>query len=273
MSRLTDYVPKEHSGINATYLGSLEPYKLHPNFPEIVSRFSEDVHCLLLGDASPPSKTTLEMRLHKLGLAHRVTIGGHEESIATALEASDIFTYPLNPASWSSSDKTLQEAMWLGLPPVLIAGTALDGWVEHGKSGFVATDISDFAELVNELADDEALRHKLGEEAKFYARSHFDPARNAARMFAVHRDLMTLPKRQRDPYGSAGGSGAERFLDSIDLDSPAFSKLLELPPADLYAHNFILLHGEGGIAHYLHYFPEDSLLRNWSQVLVGRLDE
>ena len=273
MSRLADYAPKEHSGINATYLGSLEPYKLHPKFPEIALRFNENIHTSLIGDASPPSKATLKMRLHKLGLAHRVTIGGHEENISTALEASDIFTYPLNPASWSSSDKTLQEAMWLGLPAVLMAGTALDGWVKHGSTGFVATDITDFAAVVNELADDTALRNQLGEEAKNFAQIHFDPARNAARIFALCRDLMNLPKRQRIPYGLSEQSGAERFLGAIDVDGSALSELLRRPANDFGARNFILLRGEGGIAHYLKHFPEDSTLQSWYQALVTRLDE
>jgi len=273
VSRLANYSPKEHSGINTTYLGSLEPYKLHPKFPEIALRFNEKIRSSLIGDASASSKASLEMRLHALGLGHRVTIGGHEENISTALEASDIFTYPLNPASWSSSDKTLQEAMWLGLPPVLMAGTALDGWVKHGSTGFVATDVTDFAAAVNELADDTALRNQLGEEAKNFAQLHFDPARNAARIFALCRDLMNLPKRQRIPYGLSEQSGAERFLGAIDVDESGLSELLRRPANDFGAHNFILLRGEGGIAHYLKHFPEDSSLQSWYQALITKLDE
>jgi len=273
MSRLADYVPREHSGVQAAYLGSLEYYKLHSEFPEIVSRFDQSIRCLLIGDASPRSQAALLARFHKLGLAHRVIFSGHVENITAALEEADIFTYPLNSSAWSTSDKTLQEAMWLGLPPVLMAGTALDGWVTHGNTGFVATDVSDFAELVNKLADDETLREQLGAGAQQFARTHFDPARNATKITSLHRDLLSLPKRQRDPYGSSERLGAERFLDSVDLDFSSFSKLLERAPDDFSAHNFNLLHGEGGIAHYLHYFPEDSSLQTWYQVLANRPGE
>lgn len=263
MQRLSAYAPRQHGGIEVTYLGSLEFDKLHPEVLSIVSSLDEGIRCQFIGDMSESSRAHLERSMAQLGLAGIVTFRGHREDIALALGETDFFIYPLNPAAWSTSDKSLQEAMWLGLPPVLLAGTAMDGWVQHGKTGLVAPSTTVFAEYVNQLARDGDLRRHLGRGAKRYARVHFDPARNSEQIERVHRRLTSTPKREWVPRNREGLSGSEMFLQSVDLDASQFEEYLEKLDDPSGYKQFLLRHGEGGIAHYLKHFPQDPLLRRW----------
>lgn len=95
-------------------------------------------------------------------MLERVTFHGHIENIADAFAVADIFAYPLTPGSYVTSEKALQEAMWVGVPPVLLEGTAASGWIDHGVTGFIARDIADFARILALLSADPALRRRIG---------------------------------------------------------------------------------------------------------------
>jgi hypothetical protein len=49
----------------------------------------------------------------------------------------DIFGYPLAPETSATSEKTIQEAMWAGVAPVVLAGSGATLLVEHEHTGLV----------------------------------------------------------------------------------------------------------------------------------------
>jgi glycosyltransferase involved in cell wall biosynthesis len=141
----------------------------------------------------------LTQALNVRKVLERVTFHGHVEQLADAFAEADIFAYPLAPGSYVTSEKALQEAMWAGLPSVLIKGTAATGWIEHGVTGFIEQDCHDFVLRLKELADNPVLRRHIGEAAAIEARRLFDPHRNAAMMADIYAELVERPKRKRPP--------------------------------------------------------------------------
>ena len=66
-------------------------------------------------------ETGLRRRFEALGMGARVDIRGAVEDIRVPLEEFDIFGYPLAEDTYATSEKALQEAMWVGVPPVVFA--------------------------------------------------------------------------------------------------------------------------------------------------------
>jgi glycosyltransferase involved in cell wall biosynthesis len=267
IERLENFRRRKHDGTRAAYLGNLTPSKIHPKFAEIVAMLDSHILVDLIGDGDEVSTGSLHRRFEELGVSKRVSFHGHVESIADSLADSDIFIYPLNPESYGTSEKALQEAMWLGLPPVLMAGTAAAGWIDHGRTGFVASDLDEFVRYVNRLAQDENQRLEIGSAAAGFAREHFDPARGAQKIRDLHGRLMTVPKRTRLPLQTGESSGAEKFHTALGLNRASFLQRLEQAPYFSPASNFMLLKGEGGLLHYQRHYPDDADLRAWSSLL------
>lgn len=269
MSRLEGFAPHPHEGVRIAYLGSLMPNKLHPDFAEIVSALKGcKVQFDLYGDSSPACTQALQDRLQAHGVADLVTFHGHVENISAALAHADIFAYPLAEGSYVTSEKALQEAMWAGLPPVLLTGTAAIGWIQDGITGFVAQDIDRFSAILCRLSVDETLRKRIGAAARQDAIRQFDPVANSQTMVDIAFRLVAEPKRCRAPLSGATLSGSDHFLQSLGDKAGPFRTAVN--SGDFACQPFahwnidLLLRGEGGISHYAKSYPEDDTLQQWS---------
>jgi L-malate glycosyltransferase len=270
MGRLDGFAPQVHNGIRATYLGGLAATKLHPQFARIVKAVTEtSVTFDLYGDADALSLDRIRYELRHAGVLERVAIHGHIEDLRVAFAESDIFTYPLTPGSSATSEKALQEAMWVGLPPVLLAGTAAVGWVEPGNTGFIEPDPESFASTVDRLASDTALRRRIGAGAQEHARTHFDPRLGAQRLWEVLARCLANPKRTRAPITGSGADAATKFLQSLGELAPLVNRMCVEAGACGTDVDPLLLRGEGGVLHYYNTYPNDERLRDWAEALLG----
>jgi outer membrane murein-binding lipoprotein Lpp len=158
--------------------------------------------------------------------------------------------------------------MWLGLAPVMMTGTAAAGWIDSGKTGFVASDSSEFAAKVNLLARDEKVRIEIGGAARKFAHDQFNPVSGAKKTRDIYDRLITIPKRTRAPLQTGDSSGAEKFYKSLGLNRVSFMHRLEQASDMSPESNFMLLKSEGGMLHYQSHYPSDSDLRDWISVLT-----
>ncbi len=184
MSRLDGFRTRAHTGIRVGYLGLVEPTKMHPRFAELSAAVrTRDVRFDVFGDGSWGPE--LARRFGALGAAERVQFHGHAEDLREALAEIDIFGYPLAPDTYATSEKAIQEAMWVGIPVVVLSGNGASGLVEHERTGLVCDGEDEYPRAIERLAEDSGLRRRLGEAARDFAHEHFDQARNAERLRAV----------------------------------------------------------------------------------------
>jgi glycosyltransferase involved in cell wall biosynthesis len=268
MTRLKPYKHRAHAGVRASYLGSLTPSKLHSKFPDIVVRVDHAVHFDLFGDGDDHSLEQLSAVLRRRDVEKRVTIHGHVEDVAEAFAETDIFVYPLNPESSATSEKSLQEAMWLGIPPIMLTGTAAAGWIRNGVNGFLAPDEASFAEIVNDLASNPARRRQIGLAAMEYARRNFDPGMNAMKLHEIYERVMSIPKRVRESLSSKITTGSEIFLHSIDLKRDDVMRRLKVSSEVSGESNYQLVRAEGGVLHYLKHYAGDIGLREMTETIM-----
>ena len=273
MKRLEGLTACPHSGIRVGYLGLVEPTKMHPRFARLAACVTNPgVQFEVYGGGSWLAE--LQAQFKRLGMSNRVRFHGHVEDIRPAFATMDIFGYPLAPDTYASSEKTIQEAMWAGIPPVVLAGTGATLLVQHERTGLVCEHEADSPVAIDRLAEDPSLRHRLGEGARAFARETFDPARNAARFHGIFETALSLPKRGHRPLPGGDAPGAHRFVQSLGMLGQSFRTSLladaSLPEDQLAAAEQAIRHaspvmaqGEGGIIHYRNTYPQDPHLRYW----------
>lgn len=281
IDRVRDVVPQPHEGFFADYLGTLTSGKLHPRFFAMMDRVDvPDLRVRLCGGALDPSFT---QALEAVDNRARFEQLGFVEDIAGILRTTDVFAYPLAPTTYGSSDKSLQEAMLAGVPPVVLAGPAPSRFVEDGATGLVAPDEHRFVAAIERLYREPDLRTRLGRAAQAFAREAFDPGPHAARMLETLEAARSAAKRPlsgglREADRTHGSRHAIGFLVSQGLAPGAALSMVDgalsgnPDPAIAFAAEAPddLFRLEGGILHWRNAHPEDPVLRLWAAIWLDR---
>jgi glycosyltransferase involved in cell wall biosynthesis len=118
------------------------------------------------------------------GVAHRVKLLGRREDAHRLLAGLDLFALA---SVREEAPMSILEAMATGLPVVAADVGGLGELVVSGETGFLVEpgDVATFRERLERLAQDEALRLRLGEAARCRLVQEFDQAPIVCRIEAV----------------------------------------------------------------------------------------
>lgn len=283
MSRLEGITCVPHEGIRVGYLGLVEPTKMHPRFARLAAAVRNPVVRFdIYGGGTWTAG--LQHQFEGAGMSDRVRFHGHVEDIRPAFGTMDVFGYPLAPDTSATSEKTIQEAMWAGVPPVVLAGTGATLLVQHERTGLVCETEADYPAAIDRLAGDAPLRRRLGEAARAFAREHFDPNRNAARFHEIFESTLALPKREFVPLPGRDAPGADRFVQSLGTlghdfetslraDASFSTEQLAAAEQSIRHSSAVMTQGEGGIVHYRNTYPEDPHLHFWCGLIALQTGE
>ena len=275
MSRLNGFVRQAHDGCVFGYLGTVNDAKMHPRFAEMAAAAQHaDVRFLIYGGGG--GEEALRQRLTALGLGGRAAVMGHIEDIRSAFQQMDVFGYPLTEHTYATSEKALQEAMWVGIPPVVFAHGGVRLLVEHERTGLVVSTEAEYAAAIDRLAGDAALRERLGKNAQSFARQRFDALTWTRKTIDTLEQVAAEPKLTRERLDNRATSAAEGFIASLgecaDPFAVSYAGLshgdMEAADCTIAASNTLLAHGEGGVIHYRKETPDDPHLRLWSGLIA-----
>ena len=265
--RLSDSEPRPHATFNVGYVGTLDFGKLNPSFVELTAAIDvPGVRFVVCGSGDASAAIARETAEDE-----RFELRGYVEDIGSVLAELDVFGYPLARGNYSTSDLALQEAMSVGVPPVVLPYGAAASLVEDRVTGLVARDEAEYARAVERLFRDPAERLRLGRNAREQAR----PGKAAAAWARVYDGLMELPKGPRRRLGSATGAAA--FVESLGGEAPEFAVSLfaTVDEAAEDAERLIAAAtpvmasaGGGGVLHYRRHYPADGYLSLWAGLVL-----
>lgn len=260
-----------HDGLVVGYLGSFSDAKLHPRAVEVLVaalRAADEagvdgVRLELVGSGGDP--VALRARFAAAGIGDRVVVHGPTTDVAAVLGGFDVFAYPVRVDSYATSDRTVQEAMWSGLPVVMFDGAVARHLLGDADGAGVAVGSeAEFVAAVAELLVDAERRDVLGGRAAASAAARLHPAAAATRFTALVDTLAAGRRRSRRRFADEATSAAELFVATLGergvryADDAAVAKQ---PP--------IVAATEGGVFHYRNSFPDDPVLDRWARLVVG----
>ena len=165
-----DNARRNHSKVQALYVGSFRPYKRVTEVIAIAAKYPQ-VDFTLIGDGE--ERRTCEAMATSL---KNVTFMGNKNPVAVgeAMRAADIFVFP---SVMEGHPQVLGQAAACGLPSVA-RDTYHPDYVVHGSTGFLAANETEFSEYFDLLVRDQALRKRMGGVASYHAKD-FDWGRSA----------------------------------------------------------------------------------------------
>ena len=272
--RLKAFSPKQHAGFNVDYLGTCNIGKIHPHFVRMMERIAIPGISVRIYGGQPDH--TLASSIKASRDPSRFHVIGFVEDIRSVFETSDVFGYPLAETTYATSDKSLQEAMYAGIPPVVFPHGGPARFVDHGITGLVATSDDEFISAIEDLYHNPKRRLELGQNARAYAQRAFSPARHVATLLSVIRNASREPRRNlMDRFAIIKDDGtcdAARFLVSQNWEPEAAQFAInqwrsgssgELDRYILKLSDDVF-QIEGGILHWRNTVPTDCTLRWWA---------
>src|SRR4051812_17152211 len=148
--RVEGIEPVPHAGFNVGYVGTVGFAKMHQRYVAMSARIQvPEVRFVVCGGGDAFS--TLARQAEALGVRERFELRGWADDLAPVLSELDVFGYPLCEDNYSASELAIQEAMYAGVPPVVLPYGGAARAVQHGRTGLVARDEDDYARAVEFL--------------------------------------------------------------------------------------------------------------------------
>ncbi len=271
--RLENVTPRPHATFNVGYIGTVNFSKMHDRYVPMSARIDvPNIRFIVCGNGDT---SQLLHQAAQLDAAEKFIFNGFVEDIKPVMETLDVFGYPLCEDTYATSEKSLQEAMYAGIPPVVFPYGGVQDLVEHGKTGLVVHTEEAYQEAITYLYDHPAERVRLGNQAQAHARTHFAGTHAALQFDDLYRQMLERPKQQRSWTGLGLESAAAlRFVDALGETAPHFNSSLkeqDRAAEQQIAHSSPLLAtGEGGIMQYRNAYPDDAHLRFWCGLVLLR---
>jgi glycosyltransferase involved in cell wall biosynthesis len=257
------------------YLGKLDFAKLHPEFITLCGSIGlPRARFLVCGEGG--ALPLLRRQAAARGIARQIEFRGLVRDVRSAFADMDVFGYPLAPDTSAASELALQEAMYVGVPPVVLGPAAVRQHIIDGETGILAGSGEEYAHAIAYLYHHPEERARIGRAAHDFAARTWSPNAIAGRWAHAYEELARQPKRKRAPFRLAD-SGAGRFIQSLVVSAPQFVLSMTATGEDARAADEeiacspdVLCTANGGIFNYRDFYPDDPYLRLWSGLVLRR---
>ena len=281
-SRLDGFVPTAHDEFTVGYIGLVDFIKINPAFVRMCAAIQVPaIRFIICGDGH--SRKEILRQAQEVGIQDRFTFIDHVEDIRPILSQIDVLGYPLCEETSSTSELSLQEAMFAGIPPVVFPYGGIDRIVSHERNGLVAQNEVDYVRAIELLYHNPEERKRLGKNAATDADSKFGSQRTALKFDEVYCQLMQKPKRDHrnsfqyseykkvfsanpgawEMIRSLDNIGDEDFLDSLtnsDTQAEVAERRISHMGPNMRNH----------ILQYRIYYPDDLYLRVWAGIMFSQ---
>lgn len=153
-----------HNGFTVGYIGTVDYAKMHPKYVETLSKTTADKFIILGGNQEKEISKNADKRFHFLGKV---------SDIIPYLQKMDILGYLLNPKHFGTAEQVIQEAMAVGVVPVVLNNKCEKSLVIHNETGLIANNLEEYIEYINKLKNNKNLLEKLKLNGKNYAKNNF----------------------------------------------------------------------------------------------------
>jgi L-malate glycosyltransferase len=279
VDHVKDVKPKVHNGFNVGYIGTVDYCKTHPDFLNICSRVDiPGVNFIVCGGHK---EKELKREAERLGIADKFNFTGLVPDIAEFLALFDVFGYPLAPYHYGTCDQVLAESMAAGVVPVVLSNKMESYMVKDRITGIVAKDKDEYIRELQNLYHNRELRNFLSKNAKEYAIHSFSLEKMVNEWDKIFNEVLDFPKTVRkweinkkikdispkDLFLESLGDYGEEFVSYCNAENDeekksAMKKIKKLAESANWQSET-----KSTVHHYHSFFPEDNLLKIWSNLM------
>ncbi|MCL5030015.1 MAG: glycosyltransferase family 4 protein [Bacteroidetes bacterium] len=271
--------PKEHTGFNIGYIGTVDYCKMHRDFLKINSKIKiPDAKFIVCGG---PSEKQIREESKFYGMDNQYTFTGQIDDITNFLSEFDVFGYPLAPYHYGTCDQALAESMASGVVPVVLSNKMERHMVTDGLTGMVAQNEKEYINAIEKLYLNNELRTYLSINAKKYAVKTFSLDTIKQEWEKVFEEILAFPKTikkwkinlqgtdisAKDIFLESLGNYAESFISYCNSSSKKEKKKYSDKIKQFAESAVWQADSKGTVHHYHSFFSDDVYLSEWSELM------
>jgi glycosyltransferase involved in cell wall biosynthesis len=268
-----------HQGFNVGYVGTVDLGKLNRNFIKLCSQVNiPGVHFIV---TSGDSQQHLIDEAISVGMWEKFRFLGRVPRVPRVpriLQEVDVFGYPLQPRHFGTCEQVLGEAMMAGCVPVVLANPPEKHIVKHMETGIIANTLEEYPRAIEYLYNNPTALKRLAENAKVFAKEHYDIKKTIQQWNDLFENIMLLEKRERtwnsdlllkrtpsELYIESLGEYAESLRQYTCAQNGEQKKEAEnLIKALFNSNSMFKSNNKGSVLQYLKFFPGDKILKDWA---------
>jgi len=202
-----EFVPRRDAGVVRAELGitngspcvgvvgNIQEWKGQAVFVEAMARIIDQVpqaHAFIVGGvhrSGAAYNERLKQRIQELHLERALSATGFRRDVADVMNALDVVVHTsVRPEPFG---RVILEGMLLGKPVVASAAGGVPELIRDGETGFLTApgDATGLAERLIPLLQDAALRERIGQQARAWAREQFSLPRHVTAMSIIYESL------------------------------------------------------------------------------------
>lgn len=299
--RILGSEPKEHKNFNVGYIGTATLAKMHPNFVSMSAKIDiPNLRFVVCGH----TEDIFPQQAQDMGVTDRFDFRGYVTDILKVYETLDVFGYPLCPETYAAAELTLQESMYLGIPPVVFPYGGIKNLVVNDFTGLVVHSELEYKQAIEYLYHNTEERLRMGRNCSEYAKQIFGAENAARKLNPIYERMLQKPKRKRQwtqkrtlsllrqpvtlqnlvnkNQDEQEVTGAEKFIESLgdkaedfitSMNSQDTRELFQAERRIACSPRVLFGSDTGGILQYEGYYPRDSYLRLWAGLVWQQLGE
>lgn len=255
------------SNLTFSYMGTLNPAKLHPDIVEFVAAIIQEGFQLhFYGD--PCSSFPIDKNAQLQGIGDRIVVHGYSQQPQQVLSATDVFIYILNPEHYGTTENVLLEAMASGAVPVVLNNPVESSIVRHGENGLVVDSPESFAQAIEFIYNNPHERIRMAENARHDVLSHYSLEHSCKQLTTIYKQCLQVESKPYNfsiPFGETPYTWYSSCLGG-------FAPLMIDPTGTSYRkerlkHAILYEKTKSSVFHYLHYFPDAPDLKSLGHMM------
>ncbi|QFY88657.2 glycosyltransferase family 4 protein [Magnetovirga frankeli] len=251
--------------ISAVYLGSLNSAKIHPEFVQFAAAVDlPDFFITMIGDLQGSNQLSTLCEIE--GKPDLLKFVGYQSDIVTSLSEADLLIYLLHPSHYGTAENALIEAMAMGIIPIVLNNPAERHIVDHEVTGFIVKTPTQLAQVVKRLSNDKDELNKMKRKAARASRASYNSALMEQRLSETYKSIIKIPKEIFNFKKLFGSNPSAWFLASQGKKN-SFNKNGTVTIANKAYQPILFEQTKGSVFHFRHYYPENKLLKAWSNAL------
>ncbi|MFP3043683.1 glycosyltransferase family 4 protein [Treponema primitia] len=267
-----------HDDFIVGYTGTVDFGKLNKNYIKMCADVNlPDVKFVV---CSGDSQEHLVEEAKQLGVFERFSFEGRVPSVIPYLARYDVFGYPLQPQHFATCEQSLGEAMMAGCVPVVLNNPTEKYIVKHNETGIIVNTLSEYSRAIEYLYYNRDELKRLSENAKKYAKYQYDIKRTMQNWNSKFEQALTMNKRYRS-WDSENKllSPSMLYIESLGEYAHPLKQYLYAVSKDdreeavkgikklFNTNSMFYSNNKGSVLLYLQFFPEDTILQEWANIL------
>jgi hypothetical protein len=236
-----------------------------------------NVRFIMVGDMI--NQRLIEKEAMEYGIYDKFEFTGYKNDIREELERFNVFAYPLNPWHFGSTENAILEALASGIPVVALNQCAEKYLIEHMKTGFLANDKKNYAELIRYIYENPDKSQHIANDGKEHVLNTFSMEKNVKNMNFICDEVMSMGKDVFDFNDIFGDKPYKWFLSCLGADKKLFqdslnsfimsdiNKSTEIEFKISNCRHILKEDSKSSINHFLKYFPSDKNIGYWKNLI------